>query len=230
MSKCLNDNIVYVLGHIHKCGEKDLCEEVKLLGVYSSKKELEKAIDFYINLPGFNRYPRECFICQEFKIDDMPYSAEKFIKRESFLKKAAWEEEHGIDGTDEWYYNWEFADRERSLYDAEKDYKTTGIFKGSCCQLVRYNNKEIHNPFTLQENVYISKPVWNNGFYFLAAEFRDKQILIYHYDDKSRTLDIVVNISTNKLENYDLELVASPLSLYSLSLNGEMKKIWSAEL
>lgn len=73
-------------------------------------------------------------------------------------------------------------------------------------------------------------PVWNNGFYFLAAEFRDKQILIYHYDDKSRTLDIVANISTNKLENYDLELVASPLSLYSLSLNGEMKKIWSAEL
>ena len=219
-----------MLGHIHKCGEKDLCEEVKSLGVYSSKKELEKAIDFYIKLPGFNGYPRECFICQEFKIDDMPYSAEKFIKRESFLKKAAWEEEHGIDGTDEWYYNWEFADRERSLYDAEIDYKTTGIFKGSCCQLVRYNNKEIHNPFTLQENVYISKPVWNNGFYFLAAEFRDKQILIYHYDDKSRTLDIVANISTNKLENYDLELVASPLSLYSLSLNGEMKKIWSAEL
>lgn len=230
MSKYLNDTIVYVLGHIHKCGEKDLCEEVKSLGVYSSKKELEKAIDFYIKLDGFKKYPRECFICQEFKIDDMPYSAEKFIKRESFLKKAAWEEEHGIDGTDEWYYNWEFADRERSLYDAEIDYKTTGIFKGSCCKVVRYNNKEIHNPFTLQENVYISKPVWNNGFYFLAAEFRNKQILIYHYDDKSRTLDIVANISTNKLENYDLELVASPLSLYSLSLNGEMKKIWSAEL
>lgn len=40
MSKYLNDTIVYVLGHIHKCGEKDLCEEVKSLGVYSSKKEL----------------------------------------------------------------------------------------------------------------------------------------------------------------------------------------------
>lgn len=223
-------NTVYVLTHIHKCGEKELCESIKTLGIYESKERAEEGINFYINLPGFNGYPRECFICQEFKIDDMPYSAEEFIKREVFLKQAAWEEEHGIDGTDEWYYNWKFADRECSLYDAEIDYKTTGIFKGSCCQLVRYNNKEIHNPFTLQENVYISKPVWNNGFYFLVAEFRDKQILIYHYDDKSRTLDIVANISTNKLENYDLELVASPLSLYSLSLNGEMKKIWSAEL
>ena len=226
----LEDNKLYVLFHDYEYGDDGFFDEEKVLGVYSSKKHVRKAIRYYKKLDGFKKYPRECFICQEFKIDDMPYSDEKFIKRELFLKQAAWEEEHGIDGTDEWYYNWEFADRERSLYDAEIDYKTTGIFKGSCCQLIRYNNKEIHNPFTLQENVYISKPVWDNGFYFLAVEFKNKQILIYHYDDKNRTLDIVANISTNKLENYDLELVASPLSLYSLSSKGEMRKIWSAEL
>ena len=50
---------LFILHHTY-CD--DFEEETKFLGVYSSETKTKEAIKKYISLPGFNRYPYECFI------------------------------------------------------------------------------------------------------------------------------------------------------------------------
>lgn len=43
--------------------------EQKYLGVYSSKEKAQQAAERYYKLPGFNKYPFNCFYIEEQEID-----------------------------------------------------------------------------------------------------------------------------------------------------------------
>ena len=60
---------VYLLQHYYDYGKESEHEEVKELGVYSTRELAEDAADRYLPLPGFRDYPRECFQISEFVVD-----------------------------------------------------------------------------------------------------------------------------------------------------------------
>ena len=60
---------VFVLQHSYEYGEDLEYTETKMLGVFSSKKSAEKAIEFYKTLVGFSDYPNDFYIgC--YKLDE----------------------------------------------------------------------------------------------------------------------------------------------------------------
>lgn len=74
---------VYLLEHAYEYGEN---EEVKLLGVYSSRKKAEEAVDRYFELPGFKDHPRQCFCISKLAINEDTGFSEGFI---------SWQEANG---------------------------------------------------------------------------------------------------------------------------------------
>lgn len=64
-------NIYYNLYHIYEIEEEEIS---KFIGVFSSKKEAKKAIDFLIKEPGFKDYPKKSFEIFESLIDQYGWS------------------------------------------------------------------------------------------------------------------------------------------------------------
>lgn len=62
---------IYVLCHLYKYvnDEGDESEEGKILGLYTSKKKAKKAAKRYYKLPGFNKYPFDCFRIDKYVVD-----------------------------------------------------------------------------------------------------------------------------------------------------------------
>ena len=56
---------VFLLQHSY---EVDGVDEVKIIGIYSSKKKAEKVIEKYKVLPGFNKY-MDSFHIDEYPVD-----------------------------------------------------------------------------------------------------------------------------------------------------------------
>lgn len=131
-----------------------------------------------------------------------------------------------IEGTNDWYYVEENEDGGHVLYEAAEMYEETGECPGTCCHLIHYPDGIAHNPFKCSKNVYISNPIWDNGLYFLAVEFENERILIYHYNEIDRLLDIVMEMDYKDNHYYNLALTASPISLYNFSRNDGFKMIW----
>ena len=109
--------ILYRLSHIHEYGEdgnEDV--EIKMLGIYSTLENATKASERYYLLPGFNCYSKECFMIDEYVVDEDSEWKEGFIGtdkiRRDFEKITAcfnkWlEKDVGIEESwnDENYYN-----------------------------------------------------------------------------------------------------------------------------
>ena len=131
-----------------------------------------------------------------------------------------------IEGTNDWYYVEENEDGGHVLYEAADMYEEMGECPGACCHLIHYPDGVTHTPFKCSKNVYISNPVWDNGLYFFAVEFENKRILIYHYNDIDRMLDVVAAIDSKGINYDDLALTASPISLYNFSRDDGFKMIW----
>lgn len=70
---------VYILQHAYDYGKNGEHQEVKFLGVFSSKLKAQKAIMKYVNLPGFREYGVDCFFIDKYKIDEMEWK-EGFIE------------------------------------------------------------------------------------------------------------------------------------------------------
>ncbi|MDU4961618.1 MAG: hypothetical protein E6X17_13280 [Sporomusaceae bacterium] len=70
--------VVYVLQHSYEVGENGAFDEVKFIGVYSSREKAEQVIRRYILLPGFRDFPIDCFHISKYEID-MDQWAEGFI-------------------------------------------------------------------------------------------------------------------------------------------------------
>lgn len=60
---------MYVLQHSYEYGEMMEYEETKLLGIYSSELGAKQAIEKYKILPGFCRYPMDCFSISKFIVN-----------------------------------------------------------------------------------------------------------------------------------------------------------------
>lgn len=56
---------VFLLQH---CYENNNCEEVKVIGIYSSRENAEKCSERLLSLPGFKNYPDNFFI-DEYRLD-----------------------------------------------------------------------------------------------------------------------------------------------------------------
>lgn len=98
-----------------------------------------------------------------------------------------------IEGTNEWYFCREEADPCNDLYDAHEIFNRDGLFKGIIHHLIHYPDGKVHSPFQIQENVYVEKPIWNNGeFNFLVVDFQEKIIRITKYIPENEKLEIVL--------------------------------------
>jgi hypothetical protein len=61
--------LLYKLVHYYEYGKNGEFDELKSLGIYSSRQKAEEAIQRYIRLPGFCNYPIECFLIGESTVD-----------------------------------------------------------------------------------------------------------------------------------------------------------------
>ncbi len=57
---------IYYVEHVY---EKDNEEEIKFIGVFSSRKNAQNAIDKLFLKPGFRDFPIECFQISEGKLN-----------------------------------------------------------------------------------------------------------------------------------------------------------------
>ena len=70
---------VYLLQHYYDYGKESEHEEVKELGVYSTRELAEEARDRYATLPGFRDFPLDCFFIAEPTLDEDAGWEEGFV-------------------------------------------------------------------------------------------------------------------------------------------------------
>lgn len=77
-------NHIFLLSHIYEYNHPDGYEELedKSLGVYLTKQKAEEAAKRYYKLPGFNKYPFDCFLIEEMEIDKDYGWSEGFVNWE----------------------------------------------------------------------------------------------------------------------------------------------------
>lgn len=75
-------DVVYILEHVYEINDQD---EVKHIGVFSSEEKAQKVIKELEKLPGFKKYPLDCFIISKTKIDEYEWK-EGFITWEEANK------------------------------------------------------------------------------------------------------------------------------------------------
>ena len=133
-----------------------------------------------------------------------------------------------IEGTYEWYAAKEPGHDFCDLYDAEYIYEKTGFFKGLNYHLIHYPDGEVHSPFQLQENVYVDKPVWNDGVLnFLVVDFRAQLIKITAYTPITRKLETIAELALSEVEDcYNLMLETTPLTLGRSGHDGFYEIVW----
>lgn len=78
----MKNNKLYVLFHWHEYGDDGFFDEEQVLGVYSSKKHVRKAIRHYKKLDGFKKYKKSCFVDIEYEINKNTEWTEGFISWE----------------------------------------------------------------------------------------------------------------------------------------------------
>ena len=71
---------VYLLWHTHELTD-DLGthDEEKLIGVFSSAEKADDTIESYKSLEGFRDYPLNCFMIDEYEMDDPTNLTEGFF-------------------------------------------------------------------------------------------------------------------------------------------------------
>ena len=71
--------IVYLLSHVYEYYDGEEREERKELGIYESESLANKAIERYYKLPGFSRYPKDCFYIEKYILNEDKWWNEGFI-------------------------------------------------------------------------------------------------------------------------------------------------------
>lgn len=61
---------VYLLQHSYEYGKNLEYNEVKIIGIYSTKLLAEKAVEKYKQLQGFRDYSVECFYIDKYTLDE----------------------------------------------------------------------------------------------------------------------------------------------------------------
>ncbi len=93
------NRVVYKLSHMYEYGDNCEYDEHKELGIYSTRAKAEEAIRRYITLPGFNKYPVNCFFIDEYVVDNDSEWTEGFMTAEEIEQ---YQEENNICRGDEY--------------------------------------------------------------------------------------------------------------------------------
>lgn len=133
-----------------------------------------------------------------------------------------------IEGTSQWYYCQESKKTFCDLYEAEEIVKLGHNFEGMNCHLIHYPEGTVHSPFEMKSNVYIEKPIWNNGkFNFLVVNFDLKVIQIYSYEPEYIRLSVMQELPLSITPDcYNLMLKGYPLMLCRDANDGIYEIIW----
>lgn len=136
-----------------------------------------------------------------------------------------------IDGTNEWFACCDGNDAFCDLYEAEEIFNTCGAYSGMTCHIVHYPDGKVYSPFQLSSNVYVEKPIWNNGeLDFLVVDFNDKKIQIVKYVPESQVLEKLIELPLSKVKDcYNLEIEVQPLTLGRSGMDGRYEIIWPEE-
>ncbi len=71
----------FLLQHSYMYGKRCEFEETKVLGIFTTQQEAEKAIDFYKKLPGFKDFDDNCFSIDMYILDN--YEWQEGFEQES---------------------------------------------------------------------------------------------------------------------------------------------------
>lgn len=133
-----------------------------------------------------------------------------------------------IEGTSEWYFCKEGNETFCDLYEAEEIFRSGETFSGMNCHLIHFPDGKLHSPFSLRENVYIERPVWDNGnLFFLSVDFSQQEIQISCYFPNEQRLETIKELKLNVIKDcYNLMLKTSPLMLCRDANDGIYEIIW----
>jgi hypothetical protein len=74
---------VYLLEHSYEYEfEGELFDEIKTIGIFSTREKAEEVVNKLKTLPGFKDHPLECFLIEKYEIDQISGWEEGFIKWE----------------------------------------------------------------------------------------------------------------------------------------------------
>jgi len=133
-----------------------------------------------------------------------------------------------VDGTMDWYFCQEGKNCFCDLYEAEEIFKSGENFSGMTCHLIHYPEGTVHSPFRVKENVYIGKPIWDNGkLYFLSVDFHKQKIQIYSYSPDNQDNEMIKEMPLGVVEDcYNLMLKVSPVMLCRDANDGIYEIVW----
>lgn len=133
-----------------------------------------------------------------------------------------------IEETNDWYCCSESKDPFCDLYEAAEIINMGLAYSGMTYHLIHYPDGKVYTPFPARENVYIERPVWNNGgFAYLAVDFDSEQVQIFHYIPEKDSLETLVEIPLQEIQScYNLKLNTAPLMLTRDTNEGCFEILW----
>ncbi len=133
-----------------------------------------------------------------------------------------------VNYTTEWYVSREGEDEWCDLHDAQEMVKSGGVFTGVNFHLIHYPEGTVHTPFELKENIYVNKPIWDEGkLHFLRVDFSKQEMQIYSYSPDKRELEMIKILPLGIVKDcYNLMLEASPLMLCRHGNDGVCEIVW----
>ena len=133
-----------------------------------------------------------------------------------------------IEGTNEWFSYYESPISLCDLYEAEEMISYGKTFPGLIQHLIHFPDGKVYSPFSLKENVYVEKPIWNKEkLCFLVVDFNQKIAKICEYDWNKNVTRWIDEVSLTEVKDcYNLRLEVSPLMLGRSGQEGFFEIIW----
>ncbi|WP_101696283.1 hypothetical protein [Clostridium minihomine] len=130
-----------------------------------------------------------------------------------------------VSGTNDWYFSAEWTG---DIYEAEEMLQRGKEFEGSTMHLIHYPDGKVFTPFERKKNVYIQRPIWDQGFIaVLTVDFNSKEISIFHVQPSDCSMQRIANLPLSSVKDcYNMHLSLEPLSLYRHGSDGEFELIW----
>lgn len=95
------------------------------------------------------------------------------------------------------------------------EWSKAGGYQGSIIMFFDFESGDVYKPFAKRRNVVYSSPVYADGFYyFLQGDYDEKKITLYRYIPQ-KVLEKVTELSTEKVNLYNLCIVGNPVHIIS---------------
>ncbi len=130
-----------------------------------------------------------------------------------------------VTGTENWYYSSKMI---CDIYEAEEMIQMGHKFEGSEMYLIRYPDGKVFQPIPKTENVYIQRPIWDNGkIVLLQVDFNQQEIAIIHVNLEDESHEYTAKLPLSSVNDcYNLNITQSPLTLYRQGSEKQFEIIW----